>query len=180
MIDMLKRNLKGFVWDPFIIGIYVFVLFITLPILTGIGNNVTQQVIANNPGLTSNQIAELNTLNTSFFNNSPDIMILVLYFMLIIAAFVAAGYEGANPAVTLLLGMFFIVIAEVVSFALSDFAHGYITQVAYLNIAKHYGLSTYLMEYLPVFNGILTIAYMIFVISKREQISSGFSGAVST
>lgn len=168
-------SLKGWVFDPFSIGVVLFVLFISLPIITGIGNTVTQQTIAQNPEMNQSQINTLNTFSTGWFDNSPDIMAVIIYFVLILSCFIAAGYEGANPAVTLLLGLIFIIVAELVSFGISDFAHAYISQANYLNIAPHYALTTYIMEYLPFFNGILTIAYIVFVIMRREGFST-FSG----
>lgn len=185
--DLKKRALhsshKGFIWDVFAISIMLFVLFIGLPIVTGIGQNVTQQTIKNNPQMTANEVITLQGYSNGWFNNSPDIMMVFLYFILVIFAFIAASYEGANPAVTLIIGLILIVIAELVSFALADVAHAYITQVNYLNIAPHYTLSTYIMDNLPFFNGILMVAYMVFVISKREVItgvSGGGGNIVST
>jgi len=162
--------------DVFIIGVVLFCLFIALPIVTGIGNTVTQQTIAQNPSFNASQKATLNALNTNWFNNSPDIMLLIFYMVLIICAFIAAGYEGANPAVTLVLGIIFLIAAELISFAMADFAHAYISQTAYLNIAPHYGITTYIMDYLPFFNGVLIIVYIVFVIMRREVIAVGGGG----
>lgn len=177
---MLHGSSRGFIGDIFVVGVVLFVLFISLPIITGIGNMVTQQTIAENPQLNTTQIAALNTYNTNWTTNAPDIMAFMLYMILIICAFISAAYEGANPAVTLILGIIFLIVAELVSFGLADFAHAYISQTAYLNIAPHYGLTTYIMDYLPYFNGVLTIIYVVFVIMKREVIvgSAGGGGNV--
>jgi len=177
--------LKGFVWDPFVISIMVFFLFIALPITTQIGNYTTQEVISSNPTLNASQQAVIQKIGTNIFDSSPDVILIFLYFVLILVAFISAGYEGANPAVTLILGLFFVVLAEIISFNLSDIAHSYITQTVYLNIAKHYSLTTYLMDYLPYFNGVLTIAYILFVIMRREVIMEAMpmgrgGGVVST
>jgi len=172
-----KRKLKGSLWSPFIISIFLFAMFIALPILTNIGNMTTTAVIAANPQMNATQVRTINNFSTNIFDNAPDIMLAVLYFVMLLATFIAASTESANPAVTLLLGLFFIVVAEMVSFGLADVAHAYISQTIYLNIAKHYSITTYIMEYLPYFNGLLTIAYIIFVISKKEVITEGIAGA---
>lgn len=169
--------MKGFVWDPFVIGMVVFVLFIALPIVSNIGNNTTRQVIANS-NLTAAQTKTITSISTEMFNNTNDVMIIFLYFMLILASFISAGYEGANPAATLLLGLFFIILAEIVSFGIADVAHNYINNQNNLAIKPHMTLSTYLMENLPIFNGFATIAYIIYVISKREVLVESLPGGI--
>lgn len=165
--------MKLFIYDPFVIFIFIFVLAIALPIMSQIGTNTTAHVAAT---LNATNAAKLTQMGNNMFLNTPDIMILVLYFGLIIATFISAGYEGANPAVTLFLGLFFLIIAEVVSFGISNIAHQAMTQPNMLNIVKHYSLTLYIMDYAPLLNGIFIIADIIFVISKKEVIAESFSG----
>ncbi len=169
------RNEFRFIWEPIAIAIFLWVLYIALPIFTNIGNQTTQLTIANNPGLNASQKATIQNMGNGFFDNSPDIMMFILYVMLILASFIAAGYEGANPAVTLLLGLFFLVVGTIVSFPMSDFAYAWMHSPSNIGISVHYGLTTYIMEYLPYFNGILIIAYIVFVITRKEQFVAGFS-----
>ena len=162
------------IWDIFLIGVFLFVLFIAMPPIMNLGVVVTQHVVAQQ-GLNATQISTLNHMSTNFFLNTPDIIMAIIYFVLIIAAFISASYEGANAAVTLVLGLFFIVISLGISFWLSDFAHAYITQAQFINTSAHLSITIYIMNYLPYFNGLLTIAYIIFVVMRREQIV-GYAG----
>ena len=109
-------------------------------------------------------------MGNNMFYNTPDIMILVLYFGLILAALIAAGYEGANPAITLMMGIIFLLISEVVCFGISNMAHNYLTQSSLLGIVQHYSLTLYIMDNLPLLNGIFTIGYIVFVLLSKEQV----------
>lgn len=165
-------------WSTFIIGIWLFAMFIAILPLMNMGNMTTQAVLAANPGLNATQKQAINSFSANVFLNTPDVILAVLYFVMILATFIAASYEGANPAVILLLGLFFIVVAEMVSFGIADVAHAYISQTIYLNLKQHMTITTYIMEYLPYFNGILIVAYMLFIITRREQLSEGsYTGA---
>jgi hypothetical protein len=175
----MQRHAKGFIADPFVVGILLFALFIILPIATNIGDMTTQAVLAENPDLNATQVATISNFGNNVFNNAPDIVAAVIYFILQLAVIIAARYTGADPAVTLVVGIIFLVIAEAVSFGLADVAHAYITQEQYINIAPHYSITTYIMEYLPYFNAIETIFYMIWVISKRPS-EGGGGGYVSS
>ena len=172
----LSGHMKGSAWlDPFIIGIVVFALMIGLTALSAVGSQTTSQVAAQMHNVTYS--ASITAMGNNMFLNTPDIIVCVLYFLLIVASFISASYEGANPAITLFLGLFFLLIAEVVSFGLSNVAHAYMAQTALLNITPHYPLTYYIMNYLPVLNGIFIIADIIFVVSKRETVSlAGFGG----
>ncbi len=170
-----EHSMKAFVWDPLVIAIAMFILFIAFPIVSNIGNSVTPHVTATLTNAT--QIDTINNISNGFFNNTYDVVIIFFYFMLILACFISAGYEGANPAATLLLGLFFVILAEIVSFGISDAAHSYINNPQNLNVKQHMQLSTYLMENLPIFNALMIIAYIVFVISKKEvPFSGGGSG----
>lgn len=173
-------NLKGFIWDPLVIAVFLFVLILAFPIISSIGQSVGQHVIANG-NLNATQQASITAMTNNMFLNTPDIILFVLYFGLIIASFISSSYEGANPAITLLLGLFFLIVAMPVSFAISNIAHNYLTQVNLINITKHYTLSLYLMDYMPLLNGVFIVADIIFVISKKEVIAdgTGWSGAGS-
>ena len=172
-----STNLKGgFIWDVFIIFIFIFTLFLALPPIMNLGQIVATHTIANNPGLNATQISIINHDSTNFFLNTPSIMLALLYFTLLIAAMISATYQGANPAVTLFLGIFFIAIAMVVSFPLSDIAHSFITQAIFVNDAAHLSIMIYIMNYAPYFNAVMIIVYMVLVIMRREVISNALSG----
>jgi hypothetical protein len=174
-----RSSFKAWIFDPFTIGIWLFGLFIAVPILMAIGTSVTSSTVQNTPGLNASQKLVITNYSANVFLNSPDIVMATMYFILLLASFIAASYEGADPAVTLLIGFFFIIVAEIVSFGISDVAHSYISQVYYLNISKHLPITTYIMNYLPYFNGLLTIMYMLFVITKRQIIVERFAGGWS-
>lgn len=164
----LRKTHKGFVWDIFSIGIFIFVLAIALPIFSVIWSQTSSHVAAQAPNATD--AAALTQMGNNMFYNTPDIIIMVLYFGLILAALIAAGYEGANPAVTLMLGIIFLIISEVVAMGISNAAHGYLTQPNMLGIVQHYSLTLWIMDQLPILNGIFTIGYIIFVLLSKEEI----------
>lgn len=172
----MRGSKKAFVWDVFTIGIFMFVLFLAVPIAMNIGNYVTTATIQQCSACNASQIATLQATGNGFFNNTPDVVMAILYFMLILASFISASYEGANPAATLLLGLIFVVLATVVSFPIADSAHQYINFVQNLNAKAHLGISTYIQENLPILTGILTVAYIVFVISRKEVILEAVGG----
>lgn len=165
----------GFIWDILIIFLFIFSMFIALPPLMNLGQVVALHTVqSNNFNASENQTIE-NT-STNFFLNTPSIILALLYFVLILASLITATYQGANAATTLFLGLFFLAIAMLVSFPLSDIAHNYISQAIFINDAQHLSIMVYIMNYAPFFNGVLIIIYMVLVIMRRTVSAPGGGG----
>ena len=178
MAKQPSPNETFYLGSLFVISVFLFAMFIALPIVGNIGNSVTHQVIQEGQTtntLNASNIAYIQGTATGYFDDTYDAVMATLYFLLILCSFISAGYEGANPAATLLLGLFFVILAELVSFGISNAAHNYITFAQNLNQAQHLGITTYIMEYLPIFNAILTIGYIVVVITKKEDTTGGVS-----
>ncbi len=164
------------IWDPLIIGISLFVLIVVMVLFVVIWSQLGPKLNVANANLNATQKAVINGFGNGFFYNSLDILMVFIYAILILAAFISASYEGADTTSTLVLGLVFLVVAVIVSFGISDVAHSYLTQAALLPITKQYfSRSLYLMDNLPVLTGLFTIGYMIFVVT-RKHISTGGGG----
>lgn len=164
-----KHYVKGFVWDSFIIGILAFVMvviFILFVVIWGKLSTTLKPQIATLNATEQNQVLGLGN---GFFNDSLDIILIFIYFILILASFMAAAYEGASGTATLILGIVFLIVAVIVSMGISDIAHQYLTQAALLPSTKqHFSMALYLMDNLPLLTGIFTVGYLVFVITRKE------------
>ena len=166
-----ERHVKGFVWDAFIIGIMAFVMAVVFILFIVIWGKVSTQLHTQISSLNQTEQNQVLGLGNSFFNNSLSIILIFIYFMLILASFIAAAYEGASGTATLVLGIVFLIVAIIVSMGISDVAHQYLTQAALLpSTQQHFKAVLYLMDNLPLVTGIFTVAYLVFVITRKEVI----------
>ena len=161
--------MKGFIWDPMVIGVMVFVLAIVFMIFIVMWGRLAtnlQPMISNLNATEQNQILGLGN---SYFFNSSQILLIFIYFVMILASIIAASYEGASTTYTLVLGIFFLIIALIVSMALSDAAHTFLMQNALVPYTKaHFQMGVYLLDNLPILTGIFIIMYMVIVITRKE------------
>ena len=77
-----ERHVKGFVWDAFIIGILAFVMvviFILFVVIWGKLGAALQPQIATLNATEQNQVLGLGN---GFFNDSLDVILIFIYFML--------------------------------------------------------------------------------------------------
>jgi hypothetical protein len=161
--------------DILVAGIIVFLVLMVAPMLSGIGMQTTQTTAGQVYNFTGN-MTQANTITqtgTVYFLNVPNAALTLLYFIFVIAALLLARYEGADLAVTLIVGVIFLSIALLISAALANAAHNFMTSAAFASVAPYYQSSTAIVYYLPYFTGIFTIVYIWFVISKGGGKSSG-------
>ena len=175
--EELKSNKKGSITSALIIMIYCFlVLFPVLLLLSGIWAQARpifdNQTITGNNATVANQI---NRIGDSFFFYSSDSIIVLMYFALIIALFISAIYEQARPE-TLPIGLLFLIPLILITFPLADLAHYFYTNPGFANVAGYYGSTEYLADNSPLITILITIVYLVFVVTKR-QIFGGNSGS---
>lgn len=120
----------------------------------------------------SNVITALG--NTTFYY-IPDSALTLLYFGLIVAVFLGALYEAANPE-TLPIGLLFLIPLILVTMPLSDFTHWLYNQPGFANVAGYYTSSEYISDWSPLFTTLFTIGYLIFVITKKQTYGTLPSG----
>lgn len=116
----------------------------------------------------SNVIQQLG--NTTFYY-IPDSALTLLYFVSILGVFLGALYENAKPE-SLPIGLFFLIVLILVTLPLSDFSHWLYNQPGFAPIAGHYTSSEYISDNSPLFTALFTIAYLIFVITKKTTAGS--------
>ena len=167
--------MKGWIFDIFTIGIAFIALTIVMVIFTYIWWGATPY-FQNIPNLNATQTASITSFGNNYFYYSPDAILIIFYFMMVIAAFMAASYEAAD-ANTFAVGLLFLIIAIIVSMPLSDFAHAFLSNPSIRVATQWYTNTMYILNYLPDFTGILTLAYLIFVVTRSQGFMGGARAA---
>lgn len=118
----------------------------------------------------------INNLGDSFFYYTQDTMLTLLYFGLVLAVFISALYENANPE-SFALGLLFIIPLIIVTFSLSDLAHAFYSVQGLAGVKGYFTSTEYIMDYLPVFTAIFSLGYLIFLATKKNIFKGAPSGS---
>lgn len=127
--------------------------------------------------LNTTQINQIRQTGNGFFLYSGDTILIFFYFMLILATFISASHEGAD-AQALPLGLPLLILAILVSMPISDFAHAFITSPSLASAATWYKGTLYIEDNLPTFTALGTLAYLVFVITRRGGVGFGGYGGM--
>lgn len=168
--------------DIFVVGVIFVVLAITFILYAylwagpngfrgKIDNVISNQTMLNSSTQT-HATNLINNFGNGYFLNSSGPILIFFYFMLIGAAFISASKERADPQ-TLPLALPVLIIAILVSMPISDFAHAFITSSIFTSVAVWFKGVLYITDYLPVFTGLGTLGYIVFVVTSRGGGSSG-------
>ena len=172
--------MKGSVQGAFLIGVMVFlVLFPTMLILTEMWSMM--RPIVTNSTITGNNAtvnARITNLGNSFFYYSGDSIIVFMYFALVGALFLSALYEAARPE-TLPIGLLFMIPLIIVTLPLADLSHWFWSNPGFSNIAVYYQNTEYLSDWSPLITALVTISYLLFVVTKKQVFGGGSGGGGS-
>lgn len=176
------RTHKGSITGGLLIMVYVFlVLFPTMLLLSSIWSQAQPILTSNtiNPYLNSTDANSITQLGNNFFYYSSDSIIVIFYFALVAALFISAIYEQARPE-TLPLGLLFLIPLILITFPLADLAHYFYTNPGFANVAGFYGSTEYLADNSPTITILVTIIYLVLVITKKQLgLGNGGSGPSS-
>jgi di/tricarboxylate transporter len=134
-----------------------------------------QNVTGNNATVTT----RITNLGDSFFYHMGDTTLVLIYFGLIAALFISAIYENAHPE-TLPIALLFIIPLILITLPLSDMSHWLYSNAGFANVAPYYQSTIYLSDNSPLITTLCTLAYVVFVITKKQtnvQYSGGSGGA---
>jgi hypothetical protein len=161
------------VLSAFIVSVVVFMgLFPLFMILTEIWVTAQPIIVATCPPSVPSCAKTINQLGNETFEYIPDTALTLLYFGLIAAVFISALYEAAHPE-TLPIGLFFLIVLIFVTFPLSDYGHAFYTNPGFLNVSAYYSSTEYLSDNSPILTALFTLAYLLFVTTKRTTIIQG-------
>lgn len=118
----------------------------------------------------------INQIGNTFFYYMPDGMLVLMYFGLIMAVFLSAVYENARPE-TFPIGLLFLIPLILITFPLSDFVHYFYSQPGFANVVGYYQSIIYISDWGPLFTILVTLAYLLFVMTKKSSSSSIPSGS---
>lgn len=169
------KNFKGFAFDIAIIS-WTILLFGTIILIvfslmwlttrTYINTALTpyNSLLANTPV----KISSATVLGNSFFLNAGDSIIILMYFMLILASFLSARSEGSDSA-SFVIGLAMLLVGIIVSFPLSDFGHFFLTNAQVTPAATYYKGSMYLIENMPIIVAVSTFVYLLLVATNKKS-----------
>lgn len=166
---------QGFI-GPLILGVFCFlVLFPVFLMLASIWSATQPVVVA---GLNATDANQITNLGNSFFYNSTDQIIIFMYFGCVIGIFISCLFESANPA-TFPIGLLFLIPLLLISFPLADISHAFYTNPGFANVAPHFTGTEYLSDNAPWLTALITIAYLLFLATKKGGANNGMPGGGS-
>ena len=167
--------MKGSMTGALIISVMCFM--VALPIFLIFAEMWSYAAGPVTQGLNATDAAVVTNLGNSFFYHTGDQFITLLYFMLIFALFVSALYEAAHPE-TLPIGLVFLIPLMLITLPLSDMTHAFYTNPGFANVAPYFTSSEYLSDQAPQITTIVTLIYIIFVVTKKQLLAAvGFGQA---
>ena len=89
-----------------------------------------------------------------------------MYFGCVIGIFLSALWEAANPA-TFPIGLLFLIPLLLISFPLADISHAFYTNTGFNNVAGHFTNTEYLSDNAPWLTALITVAYLLFLASRK-------------
>lgn len=159
-----------------LIGVVVFMLLFPTWLLFSelwsfMSPTLTPALIGSNQGSTL-----IHNLGNTVFYYIPDTMLTIMYFALLMAFFLSALYENSRPE-TLPIGLLFLIPLILVTFPLSDFTHAFYTNPGFANVAQYYTSIEYISDWAPLFTTISTLAYIVFLVTKKQVFQDLPSGS---
>lgn len=133
----------------------------------------TQPVVTQ--GLNSTDANSITALGNGFYYNSTDSIIIFMYFGCIAAIFISAIFEQSNPA-SLPIGLLFLIPLIIISFPLANISHAFYTNAGFANVAGHFTGTQYLSDNAPWLTALVTIAYLLFLSTRKSGSSNMPSG----
>lgn len=156
--------MKGSVLSAFLIGIALLGVFIFFMLMATLWLHIR-------PGLdnatTPQGASVINNIGNIFYLDGTDSILLFMYFTLVIGSFISDYYEAAD-VITLPVGLLLCIPIILVTMPLSDFAYAFATSPSMLSVAPYFKSTIYLLENLPIFTAIITLANLIFVVTKKS------------
>lgn len=175
----------GGITGPLMVAVLVFTLLLPTmlilaqmwsqasPIITNQINNSTM-----NSSLKTQAINHITNLGNGFFYYTAPGILVLLYFMLILAVFISALYESAHPE-TLPIGMLFLIVLIIVTLPLTDLTHYFYTNSGFATVAPYYKSIEYLSDNSPLLTALATFGYLLFI-STKKMIFGSPGGTQST
>jgi len=155
----------------FLVGLPIFLIFAEM--WSFMSPIVTNQTITGNNASVS---AKIQNLGDSFFYYSGDTILVLLYFAMIAGLFISAIYEAARPE-TLPIGLLFMIPLIIITLPLSDLSHWFYMSSGFSNVAHYYTATEYLADNSPLLTALFTLAYLVFVSTKKQINASLFGGS---
>lgn len=175
-------NMKGSILGGLLIMVLCFLLLFPVLLMFSslwlntritIDNQITNSTM--NSTLQNEALNHINGLGNSFFLNSSDQIIILMYMALIVAFFISALYESSNPA-SLPLALLFLIPLILITFPLADIAHAFYTNAGFANVAGYYKGTEYLINYSPMITIVITLVYIVLLATKKGVPGSGGGG----
>jgi hypothetical protein len=154
--------------DAFNAGIVFIAVAFVFVVMAVLWHQGSPQLVAQLNQTNPNEANTIINLGNGFYYHTADTLMVVFYFILILASFIAAYYEGAD-GMTLPIGIALMVLAIIVSFPISDFAHGLLASTTLYPVNLFFSGTLYIFDNLPIFTGIAMIGYLVFVTTKKAD-----------
>ena len=166
------------IWDTVVLGVTL------LPLLAIIAIILVLLWIAVRPAFintmtqygTPQGVQAIKNVGDGFFFYTIGTLCVFFYFMMILACFINARYQGADHS-TLAIGLIFLVIGLIVSFPISDFLHALYTAQGLQAADVYLSSLMYLVDNMPVITALSTIVYLALVITNKNVSVSLGGGA---
>lgn len=160
--------MRGSVESGFLVGIALLFTFVFFIIMANIWVQAKPLIVNSTTTQGGKVIAGIGD---TFYLTGADSILVFFYFISVLGVFISGYYENAD-AITLPIGILFLIPLILITFPLSDFAYHLITSQS-ATVANHFGGTVYLLAWLPVFTTIITLGYLIFVVTKKNMLPHG-------